>query len=116
MRELDFSAHNLSVDLREVKRMFRENFNDGCRYLIKQAFESIMCCEINDYLRAEPYERSVIRRSQRTGYRDRSLVTNVGILELEIPRTRDGGYVPDIFDRYKRVHDVVDRGISPDYS
>ena len=111
MRELNFSRHNLSVDLREVKRMFQGDFNDGCRYLIKQAFEGIMCCEINDYLRAEPYERSDRRRSQRNGHRDRSLVTNVGVVELEVPRTRDGGYVPDIFDRYKRVHDVVDRGI-----
>ena len=111
MRELNFSRHNLAVDLREVKRMFREDFNEGCRHLIKRAFEGIMCCEISDYLRAEPYERSDSRRSQRNGYRDRSLVTNVGVVELEVPRTRDGGYAPGIFDRYKRIHDVVDRGI-----
>jgi transposase-like protein len=111
MRELNFSEHNLSVDLWEVKKMFAEDFNDGCRYLIKQAFEGIMCCEIKDYLRAEPYERSDRRRSQRNGSRQRSLLTNVGIIELEVPRTRDSGYVPDIFDRYKRVHGVVDRGI-----
>jgi transposase-like protein len=111
MRELNFSTHNLSVDLREVKRMFQEDFSDGCRYLIKQAFEGIMCCEINDYLCAEPYERSDRRRGQRNGFRSRSLLTNVGVVDLEVPRARDGGYAPGIFDRYKRVHDVVDRGI-----
>jgi transposase-like protein len=111
MRELDFSEHNLAVDLLEVKKMYREDFNRGCRYLIKQAFEGIMDCEINDYLRAEPYERCESRRSQRNGYRERSLVTNVGVLELEVPRARDSGYAPEVFDRYKRIHDVVDRGI-----
>lgn len=111
MRELDFSAHNLSVDLREVKRMFANDFNDGCRHLIKQAFEGIMRCEIDDYLKARPYERSERRRSQRNGYRDRSLLTSVGALELEVPRTRDGGYVPEVFERYKRIHAIVDRGI-----
>jgi putative transposase len=111
MRELNFSTHRLSVDLREVKRMFMQDFNEGSRRLVKQVFDGIMYCEVNDYLRAEPYERSEWRRSQRNGFRSRSLVTNVGVIELEVPRTRDGGYVPDIFDRYKRVHAVVDRGI-----
>lgn len=111
MRELNFSTHRLSVDLREVKRMFLQDFNEGSRHLIKQMFDGIMYCEVNDYLRVEPYERSDRRRSQRNGSRPRSLVTNVGVIDLEVPRTRDGGYVPDIFDRYKRVHAVVDRGI-----
>lgn len=33
MRELNLSNHNLSVDLKEVKSMFRDEFNDGlnCR-------------------------------------------------------------------------------------
>jgi putative transposase len=111
MRELDFSTHNLAVDLQEVKRMFREDFNGGCRYLIKQAFEGIMRYEADEYLRAERYERCESRRSHRNGSRSRSLLTSVGAVELTVPRTRDGGYNPDMFKRYKRVHDVVNRGI-----
>lgn len=111
MRELNFSTHNLSVDLKEVKRMFRDEFNNGCRYMIKQAFEKIMEDEMKMYLKAVPYERSSSRKSYRNGYRSRSLLTNVGEIELEVPRSRDSGYCPGIFERYKRVHDVVDRGI-----
>ncbi|MBD3178614.1 MAG: IS256 family transposase [Candidatus Latescibacteria bacterium] len=111
MRELNFSTHNLSVDLKEVKRMFRDEFNNGCRYMIKQAFEKIMEDEMKMYLKAVPYERSRSRKSYRNGYRSRSLLTNVGEIDLEVPRSRDGGYAPGIFERYKRVHDVVDRGI-----
>ena len=111
MRELNFSSHNLSVDLLEVKKMFSEDLNDGCRYLIKQAFEKIMRYEVNSYLKTEPYERASDRQSYRNGYRKRSLLTNAGLMELEVPRTRDGRYVPSVFERYKRVHDIVDRGI-----
>jgi hypothetical protein len=39
MQELDFSTHNLALDLEEVKEGFEEDFNGGCRYLVKQAFE-----------------------------------------------------------------------------
>jgi len=91
--------------------MFQDDFNAGCRHLIKQAFETIMRCEITDYLRVDSYQRSESRRGLRNGYRSRTLITNVGVVDFEIPRTRDGGYVPDIIERYQRVHAVVNRGI-----
>lgn len=111
MEELDFSRHNLAVDLLEVKKMFEEDFNDGCRYLVRRAFEGIMRVDLDAYLGAERYQRSDSRQGYRNGYRRRSLLTSVGVVELEVPRARDGGYVPEIFERYKRVHEVVDEGI-----
>jgi len=41
LKQLDFSKHNLIIDLAEVKKMFEMHFNKGCRYLVKQAFEKI---------------------------------------------------------------------------
>jgi len=35
----------------------------------------------------------------------------VGAVELEVPRDRAGEYVSECFERYKRVHWVVDEGI-----
>jgi len=32
-KQLDFSKHNVMTDLREVKRMFKEDLNEGGRYL-----------------------------------------------------------------------------------
>ena len=43
VKQLDFSKHNLMLDpaLGGSKRMFGMHFNEGCRHLVKQAFEKI---------------------------------------------------------------------------
>jgi transposase-like protein len=111
MHELDFTRHNLAVDLEEVKRMFQQNFNGGCRHLVRLAFKEIMKIEVSEYLQAEPYERGDSRRGSRNGYRKRTLVTSVGKIALSVPRDRGSGYTPGVFERYKRIHEVVDEGI-----
>jgi putative transposase len=111
MKQLDFSKPNLVVDLAEVKRMFAVHFNEGCRYLIKQAFEKIMALDMYEHINALRYERTPVRGGYRNGYRSRSLLTSVGAIDLGVPRDRAGEYVPECFERYKRVHPVVDEGI-----
>ena len=111
MQELDFTEHRLSVDLVEVKKMFAEDFNGACRHLVKEAFEGIMRLDLEAYLGADRYERSENRRGHRNGCRPRHLLTSVGVVDLKVPRSREGGYEPEVFDRYKRVHRVVDKGI-----
>ena len=110
-KQLNFSKHNLTIDLKEVKRMFEMHFNEGCRYLVKQAFESIMAVDMYEHICAQRYERTPVREGYRNGYRARTLLTSVGAVELEVPRDRVGEYVPECFERYKRVHQVVDEGI-----
>jgi len=111
MQELDFTSHSLSVDLLEVKKMFDEDFNGGCRHLVKEAFEGIMRLDLDAYLGAGRYERSRSRRGHRHGFRPRRLLTSVGVVDLSVPRSRVKGYKPEVFERYKRVHRVVDKGI-----
>lgn len=38
-------------------------------------------------------------------------MTSLGLLELRVPRDREGEYQPDCFERYKRVQRQVDEGI-----
>lgn len=111
VEQLDFSKPNLVVDLAEVKRMFAMHFNEGCRYLVKQAFERIMAQDMYEHVCARRYERTPVRSGHRNGHRERSLLTSVGVIGLDVPRDRAGGYYPDCFERYKRVSGVVDEGI-----
>ncbi len=87
MHELDFTRHNLAVDLEEVKRMFQEDFNGGCRHLVRLAFKEIMKMEVTDYLQAERYERGDSRRGRRNGYRKRTLLTSVGRITSPLTET-----------------------------
>jgi len=116
MKQLDFLKHNLVIDLAEVKRMFQMHFNEGCRYLVKQAFERTMALDMYEHISALRYERTPVRSGSRNGYRERDLLTLVGLLRLDVPRDRAGDYVPECFERYKRVHGVVDEGIKAMFS
>lgn len=111
VKQLDFSRPNLVIDLAEVKRMFAMHFNEGCRYLVKQAFGRIMAQDMYEHICARRYERTPVRSGHRNGCRGRNLLTSVGLIRLDVPRDRAGGYVPECFERYKRVHGVVDEGI-----
>lgn len=46
--------------------------------------------------------------NQRSGYRERSLMTSVGVINLRIPKLKHGSYFPeDLFVRYSRVDRAI---------
>jgi len=61
-----------------------------------------MEAERDVHVGAGPFERTGIRRTQRNGYKPRTLVTRVGTLELRVPQTRDGRFFPSLLERYQR--------------
>ena len=111
VKPLDFSKHNLMVDLREVKRMFEEELSEGGRYLLEEFFHQVMAHDLYEHIRARRHERTPARGGYRNGYRERYLLTPLGLLRLNVPRDREGRYQPDCFERYKRVQREVDEGI-----
>lgn len=111
VKPLDFSKHNLMVDLREVKRMFKEELSAGGRYLLEGFFHQIMAHDLYEHIKARRHERTPLRGGYRNGYRERYLLTPLGLLKLKVPRDREGSYQPDCFERYKRVQREVDEGI-----
>jgi putative transposase len=110
-KQLDFSKHNLTIDLAEVKRMFNEDLSGGGRYLLEEFFHRIMAQDLYEHLRARRHERTPVRGGYRNGYRERYLLTSLGLLKLKVPRDREGAYQPDCFERYKRIQREVDEGI-----
>ena len=118
VKPLDFSKHNLMVDLREVKRMFKEELSAGGRYLLEVFFHQIMAHDLYEHIKARRHERTPVRiwilrtrGGYRNGYRERYLLTPLGLHKLKVPRDGEGSYQPDCFERYKRVQREVDEGI-----
>lgn len=56
----------------------------------------------DQYIGVGEYERNDNRTSYRNGYYERSYTTRIGTIDLRVPRTRDGKFSPDIFERYQR--------------
>ncbi|MGY3749588.1 IS256 family transposase, partial [Vagococcus acidifermentans] len=87
----------------EVQRMIDHSVKDEVsKNILTTVFNQLMESQRTEYIQAEDYERSEKRQSQRNGYYEREFTTRVGTLELKVPRTRDGGFSPSVFERYQR--------------
>lgn len=65
--------------------------------------DAVMELEISQHLGAERHERTPERRGYRNGYRERTWDTRVGTLELQVPRVRDGGFLPSLLEPRRRA-------------
>lgn len=72
---------------------------DGVRVLS----QALMELEVTQQLGAGRHERSARRTGQRNGYRERQWDTRVGTIELQVPRVREGGYIPSLLEPRKRA-------------
>lgn len=72
---------------------------DGVRVLS----QALMDLEVTRQLGAGRHERNPGRTGQRNGYRERQWDTRVGTIELQIPRVREGGFIPSLLEPRKRA-------------
>jgi putative transposase len=79
-------------------------------HTLKVLLENRMHDEIAAYLHADWYKRVPGRHGYRNGTYRRALTTTWGTIpDLEIPRSRDGGFRPAVLPRYQRRLATVDR-------
>ena len=62
----------------------------------------ILKAEATKQIGAESYKRSDNRTTERNGYTTREFTTRLGVLELHIPKLRDGTFFRELFKRYDR--------------
>jgi len=80
------------------------------RRTLKLLLQNRMHEELTAYLGAERYARRAGRGGVRNGVYRRQLITTWGTIpDLEIPRSRDGGFRPAVLPRYQRRMAGVDR-------
>ena len=75
--------------------------DDFLRELGQYTLQRLMELESEQRVGAGRHERSDRRTNQRNGYRDRSLETRIGRLDLKIPKLRSGSYFPSFLDPRK---------------
>jgi putative transposase len=64
--------------------------------------------ELAALLTAKPYERTLDRSGYRNGHFRRWLATEIGSIELSVPRARDAAYHPSFLERAARRTSTVD--------
>jgi len=100
---------NVSRALKEINAFEWEgDFKPVARQALKQLVEKRLEEEMTGYLGVSRYERAVDRPDYRNGHYVRHLLTEMGDLELLVPRTRKGGFQPRLLERYARRHHSID--------
>jgi len=92
----------------DVKRDVEARVRQGVKAVLEEVLEE----EMAEHLKAGYRELTPTRRGERNGYYQRNLVTPAGKIErLEVPRDREGEFVTELFERYKRMTGDVEEAI-----
>ena len=93
--------HDLKLD---VEARVREG--------VKAVLEEVLEEEMTHHLDAGYRELTPTRRGERNGHYQRNLLTPAGKIErLEVPRDREGEFVTELFERYKRMTGDVEEAL-----
>src|SRR5215210_1023760 len=79
---------------------------------VKAVLEEVLQEEMTEHLEAGYRELTPTRRGERNGHYQRNLLTPAGKIErLEVPRDREGEFVTELFECYKRMTGDVEEAV-----
>jgi putative transposase len=104
------TVRNVSRALKEINAFEMEgDFKPKARQALKEILEKRLEDEMSEYLGLSRYEHAADRLDYRNGRYVRHLLTEMGDLELLVPRSRKGKFPTKLFERYGRRCRSVDR-------
>jgi transposase-like protein len=89
--------------------------DDGLKKLLTWFLNLVMQLEAMQQAGAEPYQRAESRKAHRNGYKDRSLKTRVGEIQLKKPQFREIAFETKVFARYSRVEKALLNAVIESY-
>ena len=89
----------ITVDEADLPKLFT---GQGMVGLVEQVLNQVLTHQVTAALKAQPGERTPERVGYRNGTREREMQTRIGTITLKVPRTREGEFSPDMWERYQR--------------
>ncbi len=80
---------------------------DPLRAMAEVMMDFLMEAEVTAKIGAEVCERTADRTTYRNGFRDRRWDTRLGTLQLQVPKVREGGYVPSFVENRQRSEQAI---------
>lgn len=94
---------HFTINQEEIQNLINESVdNKIAKSILTKVFNELMKKERDEYLENTAYQRDPNRSTYRNGYYERDYTTKIGTLTLRVPRTRDGKFRADVFERYQR--------------
>jgi putative transposase len=88
-----------TMDLTEL--LAKHDQGDLLRSIAEAVLQLMMESDVDGLIGAGRHERAEQRTTWRNGYRDRSLDTRLGTLNLKVPKLRQGSYFPSFLEARK---------------
>lgn len=93
------AQHDENRPIDDAVELLKTNGFDGLADAVTVLLNSAMVVERSEHLGAGLYERSAGRTGYANGYKDKTLKTRIGTLQLSVPQTRDGEFYPQSLTR-----------------
>jgi putative transposase len=104
------TLRNVSRAINEINGFEWEgDFKPMARHALKELLEKRLEEEMAEYLGVARYEHGADRRDYRNGHYVRHLLTEIGDIELIVPRSRKGKFPSKLLARYARRCHSVDK-------
>lgn len=100
--ETVLSYRTVHEKIKEFYSFFAEHIEDAARQATEKMIEEALKAEVDILVDAERYERSEKRKTYRNGYYVRQLVSHRGLLQIRVPRVRQGKVTFQTLVRYRR--------------
>ena len=84
-----------------VELLQKHDQSDFPRTIAESVLQLLMEADVDGLIGAGRHERAEHRTTWRNGYRDRSLDTRIGTLNLKVPKLRQGSYFPGFLEARK---------------
>jgi len=115
MRACEALTYEPAACWRRLQQAKHEFFFEDLDQLMKdrhrQFLEELMGYERQCFLNAQPYERSQARTDQANGFYHRRLTTRLGVVDLQVPRTRSSHFHSQVLPRYQRREPVINQAL-----
>ena len=90
-----------------VELLQKSGESDSLRAVAEAVLQILMEADVEGLIGAGRHERSTDRLNYRNGYRERSLDTRLGSLQLRIPKLRQGSYFPPFLEPRKTAEKAL---------
>jgi transposase-like protein len=97
-----------------VEELSQQGLN-GLSDALSRLFNELMKAEREHVLQATPYERTEARKGYANGFKDKTVQTRFGKLELNVPKTRNIEFYPQCLEKGERSERALKLAIAEMY-
>ena len=102
-------------NLQGAIELIAENGFDGMAEAVSLLVNEAMHVERNRHLQAKPYERTDERQGYANGYKNKTLRSRLGKLDLLVPQVRDSNFYPSVLEKGLRSERALKLAVAEMY-